>query len=144
TRRQSEKIQADWVREYFDGKKVVDHYRRATANLGLWASEERVLLKLFSPTSRLLDVGTGTGRVAVGLAELGFVHVLGIDVSREMVKEARRIARVLELPVAFRQGDATQLKFDDDLFDGAIFSFNGLMQIPGRAARRRAFAEIIR
>ncbi len=138
------KVQAAWVRDYYENADVVAHYRRATANIGLWASEEVVLRRLFLPSDRLLELGTGTGRIAIGLAELGYRNILGIDLSREMVREARRIARVLELPVAFRQGDATRLRFEDDLFDGAIFGFNGLMQIPGRAARRAALAEIRR
>jgi len=138
------RVEAGWVRDYYDAASVVEDYRRATASIGLWASEEIVLRQLFHPSDRLLDLGTGTGRIAIGLAELGYRNILGIDLAREMIREARRIARVLELPVAFRQGDATRLKFEAALFDGAIFGFNGLMQIPGRAARRAALAEINR
>ncbi|NBD37849.1 MAG: methyltransferase domain-containing protein [Verrucomicrobia bacterium] len=132
------------VREFYDQANVVEHYRRATAAVGLWASEELILREVFSPGDRILELGTGTGRIAVGLAELGYRNLLGIELSRPMVKEARRIAQLLELSIAFRQGDATQLKFEDNLFEGAIFGFNGLMQIPGREQRRAALREIRR
>ena len=138
------KVRAQWVRDFYSETNVVDHYRRATANIGLWVSEEKVFRKVFQPEDRILELGAGTGRIAIGLAELGYRHVLGIDLSREMVKEARRIAKVLEMGVPFRQGDATDLKFEDNLFDGAIFGFNGLMQIPGREARLKALKEIYR
>ncbi|MFO7724230.1 MAG: class I SAM-dependent methyltransferase, partial [Oceanipulchritudo sp.] len=68
-------------------------------------------------------------------------HIMGLDVSRGMVGEARRIGKILEFSVSFVQGDATALTFEDNLFDGAIFGFNGLMQIPGREARLRALKE---
>lgn len=140
----SEKVSTHEVRSFYAEEGVVEHYRRATAAVGLWESEEILLRQLFHTDDRLLDLGTGTGRIALGLAELGYRHVLGIELARPMVAEARRIAQLLHLPVAFRQGDATRLKLDDNLFDGAIFGFNGLMQIPGRANRRAALREIHR
>ena len=138
------KVEIDWVKAYYDDPGVVDHYRRATANIGLWLSEEILFTRVFDKKDRILELGTGTGRISIGLAELGYEHLLGVELSKEMVKEARRISSVLELSVAFQQGDATRLKFEDNLFDGAIFGFNGLMQIPGRAARQSALAEILR
>jgi len=140
----TEKFDCEAVKAYFDSPAVVDHYRRATANIGLWLSEEIVFRKVFLPEDRILELGCGTGRIAIGLAELGYTHIMGIDLAREMVKEARRINQVLELSACFQTGDATKLKFDDKLLDGAIFGFNGLMQIPGREQRRRALSEIHR
>lgn len=141
---ESGKVSSAEVKAFYEDPSVVDHYRRATANIGLWLSEELVFRKVFQPSDRLIELGCGTGRIAVGLAEIGYEHVLGTDLARDMVKEARHIAKVLELPVYFRQGDATRLKFEDNLFDGAIFGFNGLMQIPGRENRRTALREIRR
>lgn len=137
-------IGLDEVRGFYERENVVDHYRRATAAVGLWLSEERVFREVFAPGDRILDLGTGTGRIAVGLAEIGYQNLLGVELSKAMVKEARRIARLLDLSIAFRQGDATSLTFEDNLFEGVIFGFNGLMQIPGREQRRAALREIRR
>lgn len=139
-----EKVKSDWVKAYYDDADVVEHYRRAVANVGLWKSEKIVFKRLFNTGDRILELGAGTGRISIGLAGLGYRHLLGIELSREMVKEARRIVKLLELSVAFQQGDATRLKFEDNLYDGAIFGFNGLMQIPGREQRRVALTEIRR
>ncbi len=132
------------IRGYFEREDVLEHYARATANVGLWRSEEVVLKRLFATTERILEVGCGTGRIAFGMHEIGYVHVLGIDYSRAMVKRARKLATLLEYPVSFQVGDATALKFENELFDGAVFGFNGLMQIPGREQRRKALREIRR
>ena len=40
--------------------------------------------------------------------------------------------------------NATQLEFEDNIFDGVIFGFNGLMQIPKAANRQQALREILR
>lgn len=137
-------MEPEWVKAFFNSDVVVEHYLRATANVGLWLSEEILLRELFALDDRILDLGTGTGRIAIGMAELGYRHILGIEQAPEMIKEARRIAKCLDLAVSFRVGDARNLKLDDGLFDGAIFGFNGLMQIPGRENRRAALREALR
>jgi len=60
---------------------------------------------------RVLDVGCGTGRVAEGLARLGY-SVLGLDVCREMCVYARRV-RGLDVVA----GDGGLLPFRDCCFD---------------------------
>jgi SAM-dependent methyltransferase len=138
------KIDQKTAQRYFEGSAVVAHYEKATANIGLWESEEIVFRRCFTPAMRLLELGSGAGRIAFGMHELGFRNLLGVELSKPMLKRARQIAQILEYPVPFVHGDATGLQFEDALFDGAIFGFNGLMQIPGRANRRRALAEIHR
>ena len=138
------KVCQDTVTDYYNDPRVIDHYRKATANVGLWVSEELLFRRLFQTNDRILELGCGTGRISIGLAEIGYRHLIGIELAREIVKEARRIAKALDLGIPFRYGDARNLKFEDDLFDGAIFGFNGLMQIPGRDQRRLALKEIHR
>lgn len=130
---------------YFNRPEVLAHYVRATANVGLWQSEELIFRRLFKPDERLLELGTGAGRIALGLEELGYQHIMAIDLSKGMVEEARRMGRAVESRVVFQHGDATRLvKFLDGEFDGAIFGFNGLMMIPGRQNRIQAMREIRR
>lgn len=127
---------------FFAQPEIVEHYVRAVGRVGLWVSEERIFQRVFSPEDAILELGCGAGRIAIGLWELGYRHVLGTDYCREMVAEARRINQALEYGVPFQPADATALPFDDAHFDGAIFGFNGLMQIPGRANRQRAMCEV--
>jgi len=132
------------VKAYFDAEGVVAHYARAAAELGLWRSEEKIFARLFDPKDSLLELGCGAGRIAIGLHELGYRNVLATDYARGMVARARRLAEKLEYPIPFRMADATAMEFEDNVFDGAIFGFNGLMQIPQAGRRERALREIFR
>jgi ubiquinone/menaquinone biosynthesis C-methylase UbiE len=57
------------------------------------------------PPLRVLDVGCGTGFLALRMAELGHTAV-GIDLSEGMLTAAQRKAEGVGLPVTFRLGDA--------------------------------------
>ncbi len=78
---------------------------------------KRLQAKIGKP--EVLDVGTGTGVVAVTLAKFG-CQVTAIDHSPEMLAHAR--ARVqtagLEGRVAFQLGDGERLPYPDASFDG--------------------------
>jgi len=139
-----EKLTDSAVKSWFDLESVVGHYTTAAINIGLWQSEEIVLQRVFGPGETILEVGCGTGRISLGLWELGYRGLLGTDFSRDMITKARELGRKLEYSVPFRVADATRLPFEDGIFDGVIFGFNGLMQIPGRPNRRTALAEMNR
>ncbi|EDY84264.1 methyltransferase, UbiE/COQ5 family [Verrucomicrobiia bacterium DG1235] len=132
------------VRGYFNEKSTVQHYAKAVANVGLWESEKLLFNRYFSRQDYLLDLGCGAGRASVGLWEEGFERVLGADLAEGMVEESREIAECLGCPFRFQREDATALSFADGSFDGVVFAFNGLMQIPGRSERRKALAEMRR
>lgn len=137
-------MEIDQALAYFRQPAVVDHYSQAANRIGLWRSETLIFTRLFQPEQSILELGCGAGRIAIGLWELGYKRVLATDASREMVAETRRINQVLEYGVPAHVEDATALSFSDNEFDGAIFGFNGLMQIPGRARRAQAMAEVAR
>ncbi|RJX20590.1 MAG: class I SAM-dependent methyltransferase [Desulforudis sp.] len=67
----------------------------------------------------ILDVGTGTGVIALLLAELGH-RVTGVDIAEQMVHHGREKAKNLHLAVDFRIGDAEELPFQNDSFDVVI------------------------
>lgn len=73
------------------------------------------------PAGDILDVGTGTGRIAE-LLEPQANHVTGVDKSPEMLRLAR--ARLQGLPsgrVDLVQGDFAALPFPTDSFDTVVF-----------------------
>jgi len=146
----SAKITGATVRADFNAINAVLHYARAAHFLGLWESERR-LIERFLPdkSARLLDAGCGAGRVAVGLWHQGYRNLTAFDFAAEMVDQARNLVAEQGLTdITFLQADATQLNachlLDDKLFDGVLFLFNGLMQIPGRENRRAALRELHR
>ncbi len=83
--------------------------------------EERVLLDFVGDLhgKTVLDVGTGTGRVALSLASNG-AQVTGVDASSEMLKVARTRLATAKMNVTFLPGDAHSLAFPDQSFDIAV------------------------
>ena len=74
----------------------------------------------------------------------GYGNLTAIDFSKEMIKRALETQKERASRVRFAVEDATCLSFADQSFDGVIFGFNGLMQIPGRENRKRAMREAFR
>jgi len=92
----------------------------------------------------VLDVATGTGHVAGAAAARG-AHVVGVDISEEMLARAQRLYDGVE----FALGDAEELAFGDEAFDSAVAAFL-LHHVPSpervvaelaRVARRVAVAQ---
>jgi len=78
--------------------------------------------------AHVLDVGTGKGRFAVPFA-LNLGRVVAVDISIEMLAEARQRARCAEAAVEFVQGDAERLPFRSASFD-VVSCMEMLMHVP--------------
>ena len=89
---------------------------------------EALRLAATQPGQHILDVGCGTGRGTVGLANavgtLGRVHAL--DLSEPMLEQARAKIEKLGLSsrVYFQPGNARELPYPDETFD---LVYNGYM-----------------
>jgi len=88
----------------------------------LWALE-LALADLPQPRS-VLDLGTGTGVVAIALAQrYPEAEILGIDLSPGMIDEARRkVPPEVAGRVSFEVGDASALGCSDGAFDLVVLS----------------------
>lgn len=75
-----------------------------------------LLAELPSPPADVLDVGCGTGSLAVLLAESGFA-VHGVDFSQRMVEAAAEKAAAAGVDARFEQGDASAPPYDPASFD---------------------------
>ncbi len=108
---------------------------------------ERVVARgRLAPGQRVLDLGTGTGSVAVRAARLvgASGHVTGTDISEEMLARARERAAALGLGnVTFRQGRAEAIPADGASFDAVLASLS-LMYVIDRAAAAREIARVLR
>ena len=71
---------------------------------------------------RVLDVGCGTGPVAVTAARRG-AKVTGLDLTPELLEHAKENSKVAEVEVEWRQGDAEALPFEDATFDVVVSQF---------------------
>lgn len=113
-------------------------YEKAFARSEAHLASLEWLLGRLAPGSRILDVGSGTGRpTASTLADAGH-EVLGVDVSPVMVDLATR-----QVPRAtFRLADIRELPLEEGAFDAVCVYFSLLQmsraeqsQVLGRLAR---------
>ena len=79
------------------------------------------------PGERALDIGTGTGDLAIATLRAGAkdATVVGVDFTPEMLQRGRRKAQHLGLAdrISFQQGDGEQLDFADNSFDACCSAF---------------------
>jgi len=71
---------------------------------------------------RVLDVGCGTGVVAITAARLGAV-VTGADLTPELLQRARENARIAAVDVSWYEADVEALPFKDSEFDIVLSQF---------------------
>src|SRR5262245_22141359 len=64
----------------------------------------------------VLDVGCGTGVVAITAAKAG-ARVRGLDLTPELLERAKENARIAGVEIEFREGDAEALPYKDATFD---------------------------
>lgn len=93
-------------------------------------TQDRVIAEFLAPVEgrSVLDVGTGTGRAALGLARRG-ARVTGVDASEEMLRVARARAAHEGVGAVFEPGDAHKLAYPDRAFSAAV-SLRVLMHTP--------------
>lgn len=68
---------------------------------------------------KVLDVGTGTGFLAILMASLKH-DVTGIDLTKSMIDCANKTSNLLGYNIDFKVMDAQDLNFDDNFFDVVI------------------------
>lgn len=103
------------VRDSFS--RVAANYSRSKFHTASERMQEVLELAQPKPGDLVLDVATGTGNTAFALAPY-VRRVIGLDLTREMLDEARRVAKELNIVnTDWVIGDAAHLPFEDDTFD---------------------------
>lgn len=140
----TKKVEIEMVKNEFSQDVAIAEYERYTRNIGLWRSEKIMFEKYVPKTASILDLGCGAGRTTIALYEQGWQNITGVDLSERMIESARKIAAEKRVTINFENTDASDLKFAENEFDTALFSYNGLMCIPERKNRVKAMQEIYR
>jgi SAM-dependent methyltransferase len=130
------------VRRYYapsgQSTRYYDLITAADRNL---AGDIDIYADLATPGDRILELGAGTGRVAIALARKGY-HVDGVDIAPAMLAQAEAKRASLDEASArrlrFVRGDLTALSVGG-LFDLVLCTYFTLAHLPAGAAWRNAF-----
>ena len=109
---------------------------------GLKLTEQLAVLADIDEKSIVLDIASGKGVSAIFLAKSFSCKVVGVDLSKGMIKKATDLAKaeMVSERVVFEVGDAEKLPFKTGAFD-AIISECSLCLFP---AKKRALSEMYR
>jgi len=89
-----------------------------------WRKKVRRLLSTIEP-KRILDIATGTGDLAIELAKLKPLEIIGADIAVDMLKigEVKVSKKGLANIIKLEPGDSENLRFDDNYFDAVTVAF---------------------
>jgi len=90
-------------------------FTKNTENEVKWMIKEY----LRDPKMKILDVGCGTGRHAISLANRGYRNITAINLSVSMIKATKEVAESKNVQVDFRVCDARELLFENE-FDAVL------------------------
>jgi len=109
------------VPEYNNGAEAYDKSRFfSICGKHLDYMHKRIIRSLLSSSGRIiLETGVGTGRFSVWLSEKGF-EVVGIDISKEMLKQAKRKIQISNVLLNLVLGDVHFLPFKKGIFGNCI------------------------
>jgi SAM-dependent methyltransferase len=92
--------------------------------------------------ARVLDVACGTGVVALAAARTG-ARVTGLDLTPELLVRARENAAITGTEIAWHEGDAEALPFEDASFDVVVSQF-GHMFAPRPEVATREMLRVLK
>lgn len=130
--------------DYLRDPSIADEYDRRLSGTPLLSADLAFVRQHFVKPGRVIDLGCGTGRLAIDLAARGFTTV-AVDLSEEMLRVAADKARAASVHVDFAKANLVDLNaFADGTFDYAACLFQTLGMIAGDAERRAVLAHVRR
>ena len=137
-------IRASWDAEAASYDREPGHGLTTERERWAW---RRVLGEALQPLAgsgqvHVLDVGTGTGSMAVLLGNMGY-KVSAIDISPAMLQQARAKSNEVGVPVTFLEGLADELPLPDASVD-AVFSRHLFWTLPDPTRAVREWARVVR
>ncbi len=116
-----EKIRAFWDNSHQNYDAVAAHGVHSEAEKVMWREGMESLLGPAGAqrSLKILDIGTGTGFLALLLAEMGY-RVIGADWAASKIQQAKEKAAASKSPVHFEVQDAEKLTLESNAFDAVV------------------------
>ncbi len=110
----------DNISEDYDGLNRV-------ISLGIDVSWRKKVVKLVGENNpkQILDIATGTGDLAIMMAQLNPERIVGLDISKGMLNVGKQKIKKVSLSEKIKMvvGDSENIPFDDNTFDAITVSF---------------------
>ena len=130
--------------DYLHDPDTARRYDERLQGTALLSLDVQFVLRHCVPPGRLIDLGCGTGRLALTLAQNGY-RLVAVDLSAEMLKVLGDKAHALGLDVPRVCANLVDLGcFADASFDHAACLFSTLGMVVGDDARRRVVGHVYR
>jgi ubiquinone/menaquinone biosynthesis C-methylase UbiE len=130
--------------DYFHDAEIARAYDQTLADTPLLSVDQAFVLEHCQPPGRIIDLGCGTGRLAITLVRHGYQPV-GVDLSLEMLKVLRDKATAQHMDIPCACANLVDLgMFADASFDHAACLFSTLGLIVGADARLRFLRHVHR
>ncbi|MCK5823980.1 MAG: bifunctional demethylmenaquinone methyltransferase/2-methoxy-6-polyprenyl-1,4-benzoquinol methylase UbiE [Ichthyobacteriaceae bacterium] len=125
--KESDKSKKDQVAEMFDNISGNYDFLNHFLSMGIDIIWRKKVVKLIKQTGaqKILDIATGTGDLAIAMAELKPEKIVGLDLSNGMLEvgKAKIKEKKLDGLIDMIQGDSENMPFDDNTFDAITISF---------------------
>jgi SAM-dependent methyltransferase len=132
------------TREYIEKEIIATEYDQYYLNDKLFEFDVSFLRELFKEPGTLLDLGCGTGRHIIYFAQRGF-SVVGVDLSKHMLKVAKKKLNKEALKGSLIRGDIARLDFlKKSSFDYTICMYSTLGMVKGSERRQRVVEGVSR
>lgn len=121
----SDSPKKEQIRDMFDSIAPKYDFLNHFLSLGIDRYWRRVLVRDLAKEnpSRVLDVATGTGDLAIAIARSGARRVTGVDLSPGMLEKGRSKVRKAGLDIDMQIADVEALGFADGSFDAVTAAF---------------------
>jgi SAM-dependent methyltransferase len=130
--------------EYLHNDTIAHAYDASLSEAALVNIDRDFVLEHCPRPGRVIDLGCGTGRLLIALAERGY-RALGVDLSAPMLRLAGAKAAAAEVPIELVQANLVELGcIDDACCDYAACLFSTLGMVAGRVQRDRVVAHVFR
>lgn len=130
------------TRQEYETSKMVDYFAEQTRE-GLSPDEEKAASLFLKPPADLLVLACGSGRECFPLVRKGF-RVAGLDISKNMLREARQFQKQWQIPAAWIEGTFLQLPFKSGCFDALLLGLGMYAAIPSKKLRCQTLKEMAR
>jgi SAM-dependent methyltransferase len=130
--------------DYFHDPAVARNYDATLDGTPLLTIDQQFVLEHCKPIGKIIDLGCGTGRLAITLAQHGY-QPFAVDLSPEMLKVLGEKAAALGLEIPSVCANLVELDmFANRSIDHAACLFSTLGLVVGVEARRRVVAHVHR